>query len=79
MNTNNITKVRVNKTLTRAIKTRIGIRQGDSLSPLLFNLIMDKIIEAVKKCGIGYRLRNRVGILCYANDAILLVESEDDL
>jgi Reverse transcriptase (RNA-dependent DNA polymerase) len=57
-----------------------GIRQGDSLSPLLFNLIMDEIILQVKNLNRGYRMGEEIiSIVCYADDAILIAESEDDL
>ena len=50
-----------------------------STSPLLFNIIMDEIIKAVQVLK-GYKMRDRnVNVLCYADDAILLVESEYDL
>lgn len=80
LNTDNTTKLRVNKKLTTSIKTSTGIRQGDSLSPLLFNIVMEKIIEAVRECGPGYRLgQHRIHSLYYADDALLVAESEDDL
>lgn len=56
-----------------------GIRPGDSLNPLLFSVIIDKIIENVKQQP-GYRLGNHhINILCYAIDVVLLAKSEDDL
>jgi len=56
-----------------------GIRQGDSLSPMLFNLIMDKIIENLPK-ELGYRMGNDlIHIICYADDAVLIADSEENL
>lgn len=36
-----------------------GIRQGNSLGPILFNSIMDKIIIHVKNVSRGYRMGQR--------------------
>jgi hypothetical protein len=48
-----------------------GIRQGDSLSPMLLNLIMDKIIANLPK-ELGYKMGNdSIHIICYADDAVL--------
>lgn len=56
-----------------------GIRQGDSLNPLLFNIIMDEIIGGVRNLN-GYKMGNHnITILCYADDAVLIAENEDDL
>lgn len=64
--------------LTKPIPVNSGIRQGDSLSPLLFNIIMDEIIVKVRT-GNGYKMGNEeIKIICYA-DAVLLANSEDDL
>jgi predicted oxidoreductase len=52
LNTGNITQLKVNETLTKEIATTSGIRQRDSLSPLLLNTIMDGIIDEVKKSWI---------------------------
>ncbi|XP_030763856.1 uncharacterized protein LOC115888310 [Sitophilus oryzae] len=52
------------------IPTPGGIRQGDSLSPFLFNLLMDIMIEKVTSMNNGNRMgHNRVSMVCYADDA----------
>jgi len=39
-----------------------------------------EIIRSVNETGYGYRMEARtLNILCYADDAILLAETEDDL
>lgn len=80
LNTNNRTRIKTNNQLTEEIPISIGIRQGDSLSPALFNIIMDQIVNDVKSTNIGYNMGNtKVQIICYADDVILTAENEDDL
>jgi endonuclease/exonuclease/phosphatase family metal-dependent hydrolase len=80
LNTDSSTKIRVNGELSNTIATSAGIRQGDSLSPFLFNLIMDRIIEEVVSLKVGYRLgKESISVVCYADDAVLLAESQEDL
>ncbi|KAI4485476.1 hypothetical protein M0804_006981 [Polistes exclamans] len=65
---------------TKKIPIPSGIRQGDSLSPIFFNLIIDKIIKKVETAGEGIKLeKEKRKIICYARDAIIMSEDEDDL
>lgn len=65
--------------ISEPVTVETGIRQGDSLNPLLLNTIMDEILKKIKSLK-GYRLgRSNVNILCYADDAVLVAENEDDL
>lgn len=80
LNTQTKTRIRINNQLTEEIDVDTGIRQGDSLSPLLFNLIMDKIIQNVKNTSSGYRLGSKeIQIVCYADDAMIVAENEDNV
>lgn len=73
LNSKTTTQILANDILTEEIAVSIGIRQGDSLSLLLFNMIMDKIIKEVRKAGRGYETdKGEVRILCYADDAVIL-------
>lgn len=77
--TDNKVKIRTNGEMSKPISISQGIRQGDSLSPLLFNLIMDKIITSLQGLN-GFKMGHTdMRILCYADDAVLMAESEDDL
>ena len=61
------------------VDIRSGVRQGDSLSPMLLNLIMDKIIDQLPK-HLGYKMGDiPIPVVCYADDAVLLAESQEDL
>ena len=62
------------------IPTPGGIRQSDTLNPLLFNLSMNKIIKKITSLNLGYRMGNkRIDVVCYADDAAIIAESENDL
>lgn len=76
--TNNKIKVRVCGELTEEIQAANGIRQGDSLSPALFNLIMNEIITTERGTGTGYTMgREELKITCYADDAVIFAENEN--
>jgi len=81
LNMNNMTKVKARDTYTEEIPTPGGIRQRDSLSPFLFNRLMDTIIEEVSSLNMGYQMgqNKRISMVCYADDAAIFAEKEDDL
>ena len=80
LNTNNYTSIKIADKLSDKIPLTTGIRQGDSLSPTLFNIIMDEIITEVKKVERGYRMGDKeIKAICYADDVVLISESEDNL
>lgn len=80
LNCKTYTKVRVPDDLTNSISISTGIRQGDSLSPLHFNIVTNEIILAVKNRKLGYKVGNyQIPIVCYADDAVLMADSEDNL
>ena len=69
----------INDRISRPIILKNGVRRGDSLSPMLFNLIMDKIVANLPE-ELGYRMGNApIHIICYADDAVLIADSEENL
>jgi hypothetical protein len=73
-NTNS--KVKIQGELSLGFETTIGLRQGDSLSILLFNLCMEKIIRNVR-INPGGTIFNRIRqCLAYADDVVILGRSE---
>lgn len=73
---NSSTRIKVGGELTESI-TSSNIRRGDSLSPMLFNGIMDHVIESVKgmkRYKIGWE---NMKIFCYAS--AVLDECQNDL
>ncbi|KAJ7986736.1 hypothetical protein DPEC_G00331490 [Dallia pectoralis] len=59
------------------IDMRIGVKQGDPLSPLLFNLALDPVIATLERTGSGCPLEGgkQVCTLAFADDLVLLSDS----
>jgi len=69
-NLNTTTRILVKNSLTQEVSISTGIRWGDSLSMVLFNLIMNEMIKDNKE---------EITTLCYADDAVIISENEDEL
>ena len=57
-----------------------GVKQGDNLYPTLFNLFINNLVSQIKElhCGIKICIE-QVSILLYADDIVLLLDSEKGL
>lgn len=72
-------KVKVQNNMSRSFQTHTGLRQGDSLSCLLFNIALEK---AIRESGImtrGTIINRSVQILAYADDIDIIARSKRDL
>lgn len=65
-------------TRSKTISPTRGVRQGDPLSPLMFNLVMDEVLTALEVENVGVPLseNERVCALGFADDLILATESK---
>jgi hypothetical protein len=53
-----------------------GTRQGSPLSPYLFNIYIDSVLQKLHDCNVECRIRNRtVNHIAYADDIVLLAPS----
>jgi hypothetical protein len=69
--------VRIEGILSSFFENKTGLKQGDSLSPILFNLALQKGIKNIKMVPSGMKIgKEQLNILAYA-DAILLKEERN--
>ncbi|KRY44607.1 Retrovirus-related Pol polyprotein from type-1 retrotransposable element [Trichinella britovi] len=55
--------------LSNKIEINQGVRQGDPISPLLFNAVMDEMVERLEQTGEGFKLKGvEVTTLAFADD-----------
>ena len=73
--------VRVGNDMTEEIQIKRGVRQGCILSPTLFNLYSEEIInKAISNLSIGIKINGiLINNLRYADDTILVAETLGDL
>ena len=55
-----------------------GVRQGGCSSPLCFNMIPNELAEEINRNNLGINLPNgeKIGILLYADDVVLIAQTE---
>jgi len=75
-------RIKFNDGISEPIHINKGVRQGCGLSPVLFNINSNKIIQEFKtviKRDIQLNNRKLVNTTLYVDDQILMATSEDDL
>ncbi|MBL4694681.1 RNA-directed DNA polymerase [Candidatus Gracilibacteria bacterium] len=84
-----LSAVRVNGVVSSAFPLELGVKQGDVLSPLLFNVFINDILSDLKSKGLGVSipgdrvrdspfsppLKNRIAGLLWADDLVVLAET----
>ncbi len=59
---------------------RLCLKQGCTISPTLFNLYINGLVRVIKESGIGIDVGGKIiAIRLYADDIVLLAESQMDL
>lgn len=73
--------VKVNLLNSEWFSTTCGVKQGDNLSPLLFNVYINGLLEKLSSMGKGITLPDggKVCALAFADDIVIISESPDEL
>jgi hypothetical protein len=72
-------KVRIGKHLFDNFPIQNGLKQGDALSPLLFNFALEYAIRKVEESQVGLKLSRTRQLLAYADDVNILGNNIDTM
>ena len=72
-------KVKIQNELSESFQTRIGLRQGDALACILFNITLEKTIPEANLNQRGNIFYKSVQILAYADDIDIISRSPKSL
>ena len=74
-------RLKINSQVSNWFKVTQGTPQGDPISPLLFLLCINPIIEHINQKGKGYKLNKwvKISILAYANDLVLIGSNRKEI
>ena len=70
--------VRVGRQFSDTFEIHNGLKQGDALSPLLFNFVLEHAIKSLEEKE-GLQLNGINKLLVYADDVVLLGDNEEIL
>ena len=77
---NDSTRYLINGEQQEAVNNQKGVKQGASTSPILFNLLISRIIRVFKAQGLGAFIGNTyVGLLAFADDIALVCRSFEEM
>jgi hypothetical protein len=72
--------IKINNYLTDWFDCTFGVRQGDTLSPTLFSLYINDLVNEINSLNKGIIINDlQVSVLLYADDVVIVAENEDNL
>ncbi|KAL4119689.1 hypothetical protein QTP88_012478 [Uroleucon formosanum] len=78
---NSKSKISFEGELSEEFQVTTGLRQGDALSPALFNIALELVMRTVISLAKGIEIKDNQHLtaVAYADDIVLLAETVDDL
>jgi len=74
------TVVRIEGTLSFLFENKTGLKQGDSLSPILFILALQKVTQSIKMVPSSIKIgKEQLNILAYADGIVLFGKNEIEI
>jgi hypothetical protein len=70
-------EIRIGKHLSDSFPIQNDLKQGDALSPLLFNFALEYAIRKVQETQVGLKLNGTHQILAYADAVTLMGDNID--
>ena len=66
--------------MTAMFKTTVGVKQGGPLSPKLFSIYVESMIEEIIQTDFIAKIREiKTGLIMYADDILILTESTENM
>ncbi|KAF0750707.1 Reverse transcriptase domain-containing protein [Aphis craccivora] len=75
-------KVKFNSVLSKEFTVTTGVRQGDALSPILFNIALESVVKEVlqnEPQGLNIGQGKQVFLAAYADDIVVITDTKDSL
>jgi hypothetical protein len=74
-------KIKIQNKLSECFITNRGIRQGDSLSTLLFNIALEKVMREIiiNPGGTIFNRSKQYTHMAYADDIVIIARNTEDL
>lgn len=78
------TSIKIGRNHSNAISINRGVKQGDPLSPLLFNIALDGVIQKLEQSGLGGTFGSgedkiQITSMAFADDLVVLADNEAHL
>ena len=74
------TKLFLHSDISDPIPVHRGVKQGCPFSPILFNMCLNPLIEALEQSGLGFKIgRSTLTVQAYADDIIIFAPSRENM